>query len=268
MKPDLKFPSDCMLSALGVFFTLSALSFFLLIGCQSDVRRRNVNINGLSKEPAPPPAPLSQAPPENCGPRPVYILPTFATAYVAGKADPVTGEYIGAHNVTSIIEAAHWASQEEAELQGKPYVLPDSNEIVYPREGTREKLRPGAGQLEYNLAAKRYSDKNSKGDNSPLDAARRFPEPSLQETADRPPQSLADGSENQDGFTVSLNSPDHLEFSGGRPGQTYTVPLANGATMTVRYLTPTRVELASGSKSNTVEIESPSDKVRVKLRQQ
>ena len=95
-----------------------------------------------------------------------------------GAANQTSDVYVGPHSVTSMVEPGHWASQEEAELQGKPYVSPSSNRIVYPDTQSSETLRKGSGEMEVAAPNRRPISMASAGSSrSPAPQAMPTPAP-------------------------------------------------------------------------------------------
>ncbi|QSR88896.1 hypothetical protein [Methylacidiphilum caldifontis] len=64
--------------------------------------------------------------------KPAYILPVINTGWTKARVDPKTGQWIGGHYVGTVIDPGHWASLEEAELSGKPYIRADNGQMVVP----------------------------------------------------------------------------------------------------------------------------------------
>lgn len=64
--------------------------------------------------------------------KPAYILPIVNTGWTKARVDPKTGQWIGGHYVGTVIDPGHWATLEEAELSGKPYLRADNGKMVVP----------------------------------------------------------------------------------------------------------------------------------------
>jgi len=244
----------------------------LLTACQHGGPGPNSSVQaGFSKD-APQPAcglvpSHAGAPPANLGAKAVYVLPVTTTGFVAGQTDPHTGDYVGPHSVSSILEEGHWASQEEAELQGKPYLLPDTQQIIYPAAGSYGQLRPGKGVMDVNRSRRAYWGDQSSADQARADKSSRQASVRGQYNGDNGPirAPVAQPLGTSDQFTVSVNSPQELVFYGGRAGEIHTVTLANRDSMRIAYLSDSEIELRSGDKTTLVTIKNPSDHVRVKL---
>ncbi|CAI9085749.1 hypothetical protein A7K73_07920 [Candidatus Methylacidiphilum fumarolicum] len=64
--------------------------------------------------------------------KPAYVLPVINTGWAKAKVDPKTGQWIGGHYVGTVIDPGHWATLEEAELSGKPYIRADNGQMIVP----------------------------------------------------------------------------------------------------------------------------------------
>lgn len=234
---------------------------------------------------APPPPPTVQAPssppPREAGDRPVWVLPVFSTGYVAGAANQSSDVYVGPHSVTSMVEPGHWASQEEAELQGKPYVSPSSNRIVYPETQSSETLGKGSGEMDVAASTRRPLASADSGPSpvpemlpKPTPAPRNEPSstpgptpeemPELPSSTPSPSSSRSSTSQ----FQVVSNTASELVFRGGQVGEEYSVHLANGKKVQIHYLSQTEVKLTADEASRTVAIKGLDSPVRVRLKSQ
>jgi hypothetical protein len=253
---------------------------FCAAGCAHNARQSS---SAFSKE-APPPPPAIQAPssppPRDAGERPVWVLPVFSTGYVSGAANQ-SGVYVGPHSVTSVVEAGHWASQEEAELQGRPYVT-SSNRIVYPNGANADGLSTSAGQMEVAASTIPRSAQPSTTPAStptppPPSATpapnQEVPEPPLPSESpspnmpDLPSAAPSPAANDQPAthFQVLANTPAELIFTGGRVGERYVVDLTNGKKVDISYLSEKKVQLASGTTSKVVAIQGLESRVKVRL---
>ena len=65
--------------------------------------------------------------------KPVYILPQVTGGWKKAKVDDANGEWHSGQYVAKVIEPGHWATLEEAELSGKPYLDPGKgNKPIIP----------------------------------------------------------------------------------------------------------------------------------------
>jgi hypothetical protein len=258
-----------------------ALCALLVCGCAGHKAKQGIS---YTKDEPPPPtvqAP-SSPPPREAGDRPVWVLPVFSTGYVAGAANQTSDVYVGPHSVTSMVEPGHWASQEEAELQGKPYVSPSSNRIVYPDTQSSETLRKGSGEMEV-AAPNRRPISTASADSSPSPAPQTMPtpaprtepllSPSPTPEVDMPdlPSATPSPSSSRSGsgqFQIVSNTPSELIFRGGQVGEDYSIDLVNGKKVQIQYLSQTEVRLTADEASRTVVIKGPDSPVRVRLKNQ
>jgi hypothetical protein len=257
-----------------------ALCALLATGCAGHKATQEAS---YTKEAPPPPtvqAP-SSPPPRNAGDRPVWVLPVFSTGYVAGAANPTSDVYVGAHSVTSMVEPGHWASQEEAELQGKPYVSPSSNRIVYPETQSSETLRRGSGEMDVAAPTRRPiasagssssppPETSPKPTPAPRSEPSSTPSPAPEDMPDLPSATPAPSSSRSSAnqFEVVSNTPSELVFRGGQIGENYSVDLANGKKVGIKYLSQTEVKLTADAASRTVAIKGLDNPVRVRLKSQ
>jgi hypothetical protein len=257
-----------------------ALCILFAAGCAGHKVKQE---GSYTKDEPPPPtvqAP-SSPPPRDAGDRPVWVLPVFSTGYVAGAANQTSDVYVGAHSVTSMVEPGHWASQEEAELQGKPYVSPSSNRIVYPETQSSETLRRGSGEMDVAAPTRRpIASADSTPSQTPETPPRPTPAPrSEPSVAPSPsPEDMPDlpsatpspsSSRSSTGqFQIVSNTPSELIFRGGQVGEDYSVDLANGKKVEIKYLSQTEVKLTADAASRTVAIKGLNIPVRVRLKSQ
>lgn len=216
----------------------------------------------------------SAAPPHHePGEQMVWILPVFSSGYEPGHADPNTGEYVGGHEVTTIVEAGHYATQEEAELQGKPYLIPSTNQIVHPGLSQVTTLRRGSGEYEISLPqSKRIDPPTPKTQHSPSAEASPTPSkepaktafPPLPGNSPAPTPASTIAPDPPPGFKVIKNAENEVVFSGGRPGKTYTVDTPKGQKVDIKYLKDS-VQLTVAGNTRTISIRSPESQVLVRL---
>jgi hypothetical protein len=259
-----------------------ALCALLAAGCAGHKFKQETS---YTKDEPPPPtvqAP-SNPPPREAGDRPVWVLPVFSTGYVAGAANQTSDVYVGPHSVTSMVEPGHWASQEEAELQGKPYVSPSSNRIVYPDTQSSETLRRGSGEMDVAAPTRRPVN-TASADSSPSPAPETMPKatpaprsepsstpsPAPEEMPDLPSATPSPSSSrsNTGQFQIVSNTDSELVFRGGQVGEDYSVDLANGKKVQIAYLSQTEVKLTADQASRTVVIKGLDSPVKVRLKSQ
>ena len=64
--------------------------------------------------------------------RPVWILPMMNQGWVPARIDPESGDWLGGHYQATIIQEGHWATLEEAEQSGRPYVRSGEGQPIVP----------------------------------------------------------------------------------------------------------------------------------------
>jgi hypothetical protein len=255
-----------------------ALCALLAAGCAGHKTRQGVSFT--KDEPPPTVQAPSNPPPREAGDRPVWVLPVFSTGYVAGAANQTSDVYVGPHSVTSMVEPGHWASREEAELQGKPYLIPSSNRIVYPGTGSSDTLRRGAGEMDVAASTRRPIRTASSNTNAtpettpaptptpgnqtepPLPSDSPMPQtmPELPSTSPTPTSAAA-----TKGFQVISNTRAELIFTGGQVGENYSVDLASGKKIAIKYLSSTEVQVTAGNTSRNVTIHGLDSRVKVRM---
>ncbi len=127
------------------------LCFLTLIGCASHERTAAVPV-----DPA-----LIQNSYDYTKPRdvhdktkPVYMLPVINTGWVKADVDSKTGQWLGGHYVGTVVDQGHWATLEEAELSGRPYMRADNGQMIVPNPVD---ANPGTGDngMEIDLTTMR-----------------------------------------------------------------------------------------------------------------
>jgi hypothetical protein len=69
-------------------------------------------------------------------------------------------------------------------------------------------------------------------------------------------------------FQVVSNTPSELVFRGGQVGEDYSVDLANGKKVEIKYLSENEVKLTADQASRTVVIKGLDSPVKVRLKSQ
>jgi hypothetical protein len=64
--------------------------------------------------------------------KPVWMQPVLRYGWERAHLDPNTGQWLGGRYIGTVVEPGHWASQEEAELSGRPYVEANSGKQIVP----------------------------------------------------------------------------------------------------------------------------------------
>lgn len=107
--------------------------------------------------------------PEGIAPdsKPVWILPVINSGWKPAKVDSRTGDWVGGHYSATVVEDGRWATLEEAELSGKPYILPGETRPVIPTplrsQGAGKSGEINATTLEQKLARLDRLERESAG---------------------------------------------------------------------------------------------------------
>lgn len=65
--------------------------------------------------------------------QPVWVLPVINQGWIPASVDPKSGTWKSGHYEAVIVQDGYWATQEDAELSGRPYILAgDSTPIIPP----------------------------------------------------------------------------------------------------------------------------------------
>lgn len=64
--------------------------------------------------------------------KPVWILPIINQGWVPARIDPKTGDWLGGHYQATIIQDGHWATLEEAEQSGRPFIRSGEGAPIIP----------------------------------------------------------------------------------------------------------------------------------------
>lgn len=85
--------------------------------------------------------------------RPVWVLPIINKGWIPARVDPKTGDWISGHYQATIIQEGYWATQEEAELAGRPYILAGDSSPIIPTPVPDGPRQGGGGGAELNVTA-------------------------------------------------------------------------------------------------------------------
>jgi hypothetical protein len=108
--------------------------------------------------------------PEGIAPdsKPVWILPVINSGWKPAKVDSRTGDWVGGHYSATVVEDGKWATLEEAELSGKPYILPGETRPIIPTplrsQGAGKTGEINATTLEQKLAKLDKLERESAGE--------------------------------------------------------------------------------------------------------
>lgn len=115
--------------------TMIACTVFLLSSCASrdgaegEVARDPVQVGETMVQTS-----YDYSRPEGIAPdsKPVWVLPVINSGWKPAKVDSRSGDWVGGHYSATVVEDGRWATLEEAELSGKPYILSGDTRPVIP----------------------------------------------------------------------------------------------------------------------------------------
>lgn len=85
--------------------------------------------------------------------KPVWILPVINKGWVPAHIDPKTGDWLSGHYQATIVQDGYWATLEEAELAGRPYIIAGDSSPIIPKPVTDGPTKLGTGSPEVDLVA-------------------------------------------------------------------------------------------------------------------
>jgi len=227
--------------------------------------------------------------------KPVWVLPVINQGWIPARVDPKTGDWISGHYQATIVQDGYWATQEEAELSGRPYIVAgETTPIVPPPVANVPSTGNGGAELNLTDMRNRISTLESKQSSPPEEAAtaEQLQQVSAQLQAmavDLPATTGTEAhtSQNTAGFTPSFRVPDAtapgttstpptaspvmgdtrtLLLPAAQPGSSYVVPSGTSlGNIQVRQIDDTLVEVTFGGQTQQVRLHSPKDRVRITL---
>lgn len=84
--------------------------------------------------------------------KPVWVLPVINKGWIPARVDPRTGDWISGHYQATIVQDGYWATQEEAELSGRPYIVAGESSPVVPTPVEEGPGQQGGGIAELDIA--------------------------------------------------------------------------------------------------------------------
>lgn len=154
--------------------------------------------------------------------KPVWILPMMSQGWVPARIDPQTGDWIGGHYQSTIIQEGHWATLEEADQSGRPYIRGGEGQPIIPPLSTPGSSQGGA-ELDLAHIESRIAEleKKNSSQNSP---------PPLSES---------------------------IVLSHQTPGTIQTMEVGNQKKLTVRYREEDEVEIFYNGKKYLKKLPHP-----------
>lgn len=235
--------------------------------------------------------------------KPVWVLPIINKGWIPARVDPKTGDWISGHYQATIVQDGYWATQEEAELSGRPYIIAGESSPIIPTPVTQGATATGGGGGELDIAVmQKRIDKIDRAQQAFPTAANeeKFAELSaqIQGIAQNVPshyQTTTPANQNMKGFeggitvqgSPSLPNPQDPTLSMGmdRPNTPYFSPY-NGSTiilppmpagtiyeipsnqqlpnkLTVHYLQNNQVELEYMGKKKQIQLNNPTSRMQL-----
>jgi hypothetical protein len=163
---------------------LAALAVAGFVSCASTSKRPKQG--GIPTKPTQPP------PPSLKDKNPVFILPQLVTGWVNESGDETT--YRGGYITASVVKPGYWATREEAELAGLPFITPDSSAAIVP---TQPSARDGQQEINSTVVAQRLAEAGlgsppTRTGSAPVDTSlgNQLPSPSVESQPPPPPPPL------------------------------------------------------------------------------
>ena len=82
---------------------------------------------------------------------PCYMLPKISWGWNPAVVNS-SGEWVSGHYTATVLQEGHWATQEEAELSGRPYIRAGDSKAIVPTGGTQVSAT-GSGTGEFDVSA-------------------------------------------------------------------------------------------------------------------
>lgn len=202
--------------------------------------------------------------------KPVWVLPVINQGWIPARVDPKTGDWISGHYQATIVQNGYWATQEEAERSGKPYIMAGEMTPIIPSPVTTPAT--GIGQNSAELT------------NRATETRTATPEPQLQAMA--VDLSVKGGSHTNQvapGLTPTFHAAEPpprpanppapaagenrvLLLPSSQPGTSYTVPSGTSlGNIEVKQIDETLVEVTFGGQTQQVRLHSSKDRVKITL---
>jgi hypothetical protein len=181
--------------------------------------------------------------------KPVWVLPLINQGWVPAKVDPKTGDWISGHYTASVIQDGHWATLEEAELAGRPYVIAGEGKPVVPiptaPSGPAQEVPATSitgGELDVAALDRRVSaleQKAAEGSDPKSDAGQARPEEAI----------YLPGRSNSGDYEIPLE----------------TTPGSPPEKLQVFYLPGNQVRIVYQGTTHEVHLDHPEDQIKIVL---
>ena len=169
--------------------------------------------------------------------KPVWILPMMTQGWIPAKIDSQTGDWVGGHYQATIIQEGHWATLEEAEQSGRPYVRSGEGQPIIPPLSA-----PGSSQGGAELDLANLESRVSQVEGGQAAQATQLAK--LKESELK-------------GKSVMI--------AAQKPGTVESVDLGNQRKLIVRYRENDEVEIQYGSKQYVKKLPHPNAILRITI---
>lgn len=195
---------------------------------------------------------------------PVWILPIINQGWIPAHIDKKTGDWISGHYQATIVQDGYWATKEEAELSGRPYITAGDSTPTAPAPVANLP----SPQTQVQIASTP----------SPFTAYSPAPSPQLQVLAVDMPTSRADSFSTTPEKISSPKpvptAPPPAASNGNRvlllppaqPGASYVLPSGTSlGNIQVHQLNETLVEVTYGGQTQRIQLNNPQERVKITL---
>jgi hypothetical protein len=163
--------------------------------------------------------------------KPVWILPMMTQGWVPARIDSQTGDWVGGHYQATIIQEGHWATLEEAEQSGRPYVRSGEGQPVIPPQSSPGSSQGGAELEMAHMESRIRQVEEAQATQASAEADRAK------------------------GASVVI--------SPQKPGTVQTMEVGGQRKLTVRYRENDEVEIQYGSKQYVKKLPHPQAMLRI-----
>lgn len=206
--------------------------------------------------------------------RPVWVVPKISYGWVPARVNEA-GQWVSGHQTATVVEEGHWATLEEAEMAGKPYIIAGQGPPVIPKSPAVAGPSPtGSAEIDIARLQQRIADLERDG---PARRAQRSVEELVLSAADAAAPPVADspprGSVQVAGRTASdppsassLSASTAAGPPSGKPETSGSLVLApkpagtrenrtlpNGKTVEIEHLGDRRAKITYAGKETVVE---------------
>lgn len=140
-----------------IYLSIAGVFFLSFLGCSAPKQRIDPTVVSTSYDYTKPVDIAAQS-------KPVWVLPVINKGWIPARVDPKTGDWISGHYQATIVQEGYWATQEEAELSGRPYIVAGDSSPIIPKptpNGPKVSMENGA-ELDIKALKKQVEDIQNK----------------------------------------------------------------------------------------------------------